>query len=258
MEWWNDFWVWVDASQFRAGVASTLVVAGVLGLVAAVPKWRKPVFAAVKRSYDFIRSLRVTTTKRLEAHRTSALEEGRNSARAEMSATTVAPAPGEVIYGTSPGPQKFDVGKLAGIAADEVAGIAVPNWNAAKNLIEATRNDDDDQRRRDVAQQPPQPLAEWHLEYAPSILFGSDKAWVFRLTNQADDVEPRRVKVTSNDDRLNFPDGSFWSQVGPLETKRFFGVPGRGGGKGPVLCTVSWVENNKTFTRELTAGFKIV
>lgn len=103
------------------------------------------------------------------------------------------------------------------------------------------------------------PLAAWHLEYAPSVRLGSDRAWVFRLTNRADDVEPRHVKVTSADNRLDFPDGSSWNKVRPLETKRFFGVPGRHGkGNGPVVVTVSWVEDGETFAEEVRAGFRIV
>lgn len=101
-----------------------------------------------------------------------------------------------------------------------------------------------------------EPLAVWRLEYAPGFSFTGAKEWTFRLTNLADDVEARRVKVIDKKDRARFTDGAFWNRIEPCGTRTFSAVQGKGN-EGVLECTVSWVEGAQVFERHVTPAFKL-
>lgn len=122
-QWWYDFWEWAETSQLGANVVGGIVVAVLVGLgtlaITVVPKWRKPSSAAVRRAWTFLTSIRLTTATQIEAGREEVRQEGVNPF-AHLLATSPDGNEGtrtlrEVLVGTSPGPQKFDFGKLAKI-----------------------------------------------------------------------------------------------------------------------------------------------
>lgn len=304
MQWWDAFWKWVDESQFRAGVASALVVAALLGLVALIPKLRRPLWDALKKAWSFIISIRITTTKRIEAAKSEAYDQGLNSfiaeiaAKAQSSSTTL----GDLLVDCAPKPRRHDASQKSDSASAAHTDVAElvdskgegpepaqaaqpmrPMGPEALNAItkglrlfadaspllrsaaeiEAPSTQAADlgtptKQLENTQQTPTQPLAEWRLEYAPTInLIGSGPRWVFRLTNLADDVTPRRVKVVAKDDFVSFPSGAFWNQFEPLGAETFVAVPDKSGEKGALSCTVSWLEDGRTFTRDIKPSFKL-
>lgn len=101
-----------------------------------------------------------------------------------------------------------------------------------------------------------EPLAVWRLEYAPGLSFTGTRGWTFRITNLADDVEARRVKVTDKKDRVRFTGGAFWNRIEPCGTRTFSAVLGKGN-EGVLECAVSWVEGAQVFERDVTPAFKL-
>lgn len=278
-QWWGGVEQWLDASPFRAGVASALAATMIAAVVAAIWQWRKSkviepttpikaakeVAAAPQTQADEARhepgapplgnppqSDVESTSEVLDRHEREAEEREASSKAAQQEASTADSHRG---LGASPRPRKSDFGRLADLVAHEVTGTVFPPWRTVRELAQAAG---EARELREVTQQAtPQPFAEWHLEYAPTIRIGSDRAWVFRLTNLADDVTPRRVKVVAKDDFVSFPSGAFWNRFEPLGAETFVAVPDKSGEKGALTCTVSWLEDGRTFTRDIKPAFKL-
>ena len=61
MEWWSEFWTWVNENELAATVIGGLIVAVILGTLALIPKLRKPLLGALRRLLPWIGGLRLTT-----------------------------------------------------------------------------------------------------------------------------------------------------------------------------------------------------
>lgn len=81
---WAAFWEWANTSELGVTIVGGLIVAAVAGLVALIPKLRRPAISWLRRAWSFARSIRVTTTARLSSFERNALEKARRTAEVEM------------------------------------------------------------------------------------------------------------------------------------------------------------------------------
>lgn len=88
---WNEFWKWANESQLGANVVGGIIVALLVGFVAIVPKLRRPVVSAIRRSVAFLSTVRITTTTRIEA-----------ATRSKLSVATLEP-PAKSLQASAPG-----------------------------------------------------------------------------------------------------------------------------------------------------------
>lgn len=348
MDWWDALWKWANESQLGATVVGGLIVAAVVGVIslaiAVVPKWREPVLSAIRHGWSVVISIRLTTTRRIEADKAQAHEQGVNdlfkaiapsgeditSLKDLLLSPNVAPslvgpvtpsAPSPTLPPRGPSLARWSARHRNGrywsltnvvpgsVAEDvrincsprELEFVDMPNvssmpggstktfqcdvtesgmeegvtwvitWDDHNGVphsetirVMGTQAEagskpftDPSSRLEEVQNPSLRPLAEWRLEYAPSFRLGSDQAWVFRLTNLADDVEPRRVRVTAKDNLVEFPDGAFWNQFEPLGVETFGATSGAGGVRGALRCTVSWIEDGHAYTCDTKPSFKL-
>jgi hypothetical protein len=80
MTWWDQFVAFADKSPVLAGTIGTvvggLILALILWVISRIPKLRKPVFGGISRLGRFLRSVRVTTTNRIEREYERGVDEG--------------------------------------------------------------------------------------------------------------------------------------------------------------------------------------
>lgn len=80
---WAAFWVWATTSGLGITIVGTVIAAAIISLS---KRLRDLLWSGLVRAGSFVKSIRVTTTKRLRAFEASALEAGRQTAEAEMAA----------------------------------------------------------------------------------------------------------------------------------------------------------------------------
>jgi len=90
--WWDDFWNWAETSQLGSNVVGGLIVALVVALVALVASvvkksWRDKIWGHVGKLLFWIRTLRITTTDRIEKEYERRVDEGTSGHEREVEET---------------------------------------------------------------------------------------------------------------------------------------------------------------------------
>jgi hypothetical protein len=87
VDWWTDFWTWVNANQLAATVIGGLILVIIVGIWARLPRLGKP----IRRAWDFLRSLRLTTGPKIDRQVAAAKAEGADEVQSRIDAERAAP-----------------------------------------------------------------------------------------------------------------------------------------------------------------------
>ncbi len=247
---WGSFWKWVVDSGALANTVGTVAGGLILSLIVA-PKWRRTATALVSRAWAFITSIRITTTKRIEAGKRKAYDDGLNSfareiaATAKSSSTTLGdllettkstadrPKPPEAVKRSQPISRQDSINALS-------AGIKTLA-DATQPLLATPKVDASEA------------LAAWDLSWShyPSPLQGKN-ARRYTLTNKANGVAAKRVRVEADVSRIHFHGTPYWDDPTPGHQLYFTATP-TGVGDGPIIFTIRWTEHDHQFSKEIRA-----
>lgn len=213
MTWWNDFWNWAETSQLGSNVVGGLIVALVAALAALVASivktsWRHKIWGSVARLLDWIRTLRITTTERVEKEYERGIDDGW-AARDQEVNRDAQPKKGIAInFAATPGGQPRKA-------------LAGPPTPPIKPL--------------------PSPTPRWRIYESEPEGDGLD----FVVENSVERSVALEVRLEASASYFEFYDGAHWAEASGVCTRAFRGkISSWARDRGGVDFDITWIDEN--------------
>jgi hypothetical protein len=218
MQWWSEFWTWVNENQLPATVIGGAIVALLIWLVSALPKIGPRVRAAIR----WIWSWRPVSYRR----HTRDLTRQKETTLAELG-ELLRIASGRTNDSMQP---VLNNAASAGTQANVLSGLAIATGGPAT----------DGHQPRVI----PSPQPRWRLEAPQDLDDSSHDGRRYSLRNLIENSVAKNVRIenSGNDGYFDFEDGAFWPDLSGLRSGGFNGAITRADPQGDVRLRLSYFD----------------